>query len=74
MIFSAEGNVRCLYFEEIDLHRLGTLRCERASQVEFNAGTQKWEVRLPESSAVMFSSRRRQRCLDWERQHFSFAV
>ena len=74
LVFASDGAGRCLYFEAIDLHTLGTLRCERVSRIEFDAGTQQWEVMPADSGTVLFRSPSRQQCLDWEREHFSFAV
>ena len=34
MIVQPNGHVRCLYGEELDLHRLGKLRIKRGSHVE----------------------------------------
>ena len=69
--FAADGNAHCLYHEAIDLHVLGRLECRRASQVEFNAESQQWEVSLPDSDEPVFSSPNRQACLDWERHNLS---
>ena len=69
--FTPDGNGRCLYHEAIDLHALGRLECRRASRVEFNAGTQRWEVSLPGSDQPVFSSPSRRACLDWERDNLS---
>ena len=66
-----DGDAHCLYHEAIDLHALGRLECRRASQVEFNTGTQQWEVSLPDSDQPVFSSPSRQACLDWERANLS---
>jgi len=74
MTFRPDGTACCLYHEEIDLHTLGALKCERVSWIEFDADTQQWQVLLPDSDIVLFRSRRRQRCLDWERAHFALAV
>ena len=74
LVFNPSGTAQCLYFEEIDLHALGTLRCERASRIEFDAGTQQWEVMPADSDTVLYRSPSRQQCLAWERQHLAFAV
>ena len=69
--FATDGNGRCLYHETIDLRVLGRLECHRASQVEFNAESQQWEVSLPDNDQPVFSSPGREACLDWERQNLS---
>ena len=38
MLITPAGNVRCLYGEEIELHRLGRLTISRGSHVEPDAG------------------------------------
>ncbi len=67
--FTDQGRGECLYTEAVNLHGLGKLHCERASELEFNAGSQKWEVRQPSSRKVLFSHRSRSRCLQWERNN-----
>ena len=64
-----DGDVRCLYTEEIDLQALGTLDVTRASQIEFDAKTQQWQVQLPDSAQVLFKHRLRETCLEWEKQN-----
>ena len=65
--FRPDGTGHCLYHEEIDLATLGTLRCIRASAIEFDAGSQQWQVRLSGRADVLFASPRRAECLQWER-------
>ena len=67
--FIPDGTGHCLYHEAIDLHTIGMLTCRRASRIEFNAGTQEWEVRPAESERALFSSPSRKTCLEWEREH-----
>ena len=69
MTFTPDGTGHCLYHEEIDLQSIGALECTRASHVEFNPGTQRWEVILPGEDRAVFSAPSRQVCLDWEREH-----
>jgi hypothetical protein len=45
IVIRPDGNVRCLYGEELDLHLLGTLSIERGSHVEPAAGGQ-WTADL----------------------------
>ena len=42
--FAPNGSARCLYSELIDLHQIGQLNVARASNVEFSAAKQRWEV------------------------------
>jgi uncharacterized protein (DUF1919 family) len=68
IVFSQEGTARCLWTEVLPLGELGRLEVERASAVEFNDSTQKWEVRLASNpEEVAFTDASRQTCLDWEK-------
>ena len=64
--FDSTGNAHCLYSELIDLASIGPLEISRASTVEFNSKTQKWEVRLTGSRTSAFASPSRKACLEWE--------
>ena len=70
--FALDGTASCLWTEAVPLHELGRLEVHRASMVEFNGGTQLWEVRLVSSpDTVAFSHTSRGACLAWENQHFN---
>jgi len=64
--FTADGSGHCLYSEAINLQALGKLTCRRASGIDFDAATQKWQVRIVGSQEVVFAAASRQACLDWE--------
>jgi hypothetical protein len=65
--FAPDGSVRCLYSELLPLSELGQLEVSRASNVEFNAQSQEWEVRLAsEPGRVAFSHQSRSTCIAWE--------
>ena len=68
--FDATGTGHCLYTEAIDLSSLGALEIVRASSIEFNNGSQQWEVKDAEG-VRMFTDASRQACLDWEQQYFN---
>ncbi len=69
IVFTREGTAQCLWTEVLPLAELGRLEVERASAVEFNDSTQKWEVRLASNpEAVAFTHPSRQTCLDWEKE------
>ena len=71
LCFTPDGDGHGLYTEVIDLQTLGSLAVRRATVIEFNIGTQLWEVRHPDDPrAVLFTHRSRQACLDWERLCF----
>ena len=65
LTFDDTGIGRCLYSELIDLAAIGLLEIQRASLVEFNEKTQRWEVRQP-NGRLLFSHRSRAVCLAWE--------
>lgn len=69
ILFTPEGQGRCLYTEAIDLQALGRLEIRRASFVEFSNSSQLWEVRL-EDGRTLYQSPSREDCLEWEREHF----
>ena len=69
LTFAPDGTGHCLYDETIDLHRLGTLSCRRASLVEFDETLQQWRVKSVDGGRTLFKSPSRQACLDWERDH-----
>ena len=56
--------------EVIDLAKIGQLDITRATRVEFDVPTQRWEV-YDFTGHQLFSNRSRQVCLDWERRHFN---
>ena len=61
------GQALCLYSELIDLQSLGSLEVTRATTIEFNNQTQRWEVKDPRGT-VLYFSRSRIACLAWEHQ------
>ena len=67
--FSPSGTAHCLWTEAVPLHEIGHLELERASLVEFNEATQKWEVQLiSHPGFVAFTNSSRETCLQWERE------
>jgi hypothetical protein len=64
-----DGTGRCLYSELIDLRALGSLTCQRASHIEFDARQQDWKVLAADRRRVLFRDPSRQACLDWEQDH-----
>ena len=68
ILVQPNGHVRCLYGEELDLHRLGDLRIERGSHVEPTPDGQ-WTADLaPVDGPVLGPYRQRTEALDAERQ------
>ena len=69
LTFELDGVVRCLHTDAIPLQSLGTLEVHRATNIEFKASTQQWEVKDGEG-AILFTNPSRSRCLAWEVEHF----
>lgn len=61
----SNGAGSCLYSELIDLQSIGSLEVTRASQIEFNNATQRWEVKSL-MGRVLFFARARSACVEWE--------
>lgn len=67
IFISPDGTeITSVYDDAIPKEKLGTARTERASNVEFNAETQKWEAIKPDGS-VMCSDANRGECLRQEK-------
>jgi hypothetical protein len=67
--FDRQGDGHCLYTEAVDLSSIGHLEIKRATMMEFNNGSQQWEVR--HDGKLLFQNPSRAICLAWEQQHFS---
>ena len=63
--FDGAGVGSCLYSELIDLHSIGSLEIRRASHIEFNNTTQRWEVKNLRGN-VLFFAKTRTACVEWE--------
>ena len=69
LVFTPDGNVRCLWTDAIPLGELGRLEVHRASTIEFNNEQQVWEAKV--QGSLLFSHSSRAECLAWEHQHFN---
>ncbi len=67
LYFTPDGLGHALHTERIDLERIGDLHIERASRVEFDNATQRWQVFPGGSTRPVFDHPSRRVCLDWER-------
>ena len=65
-----DGTVRTLYTDKIDLSKLGPMRVERASFVEFNNRSSLWEVTSAKTNQVLFSAHTREAALEWEVEYY----
>ena len=63
--FTTDGTAHCLWTDAIALHELGHLEITRASHIEFNNFTQRWEVK-GRKGKVRFFAWSRSACLEWE--------
>lgn len=45
--FTPNGEAQAMHRDELDLGFLGPREIERASEIKFNAATQRWEIQLP---------------------------
>ena len=70
LTFEPDGVVRCLHTDAIPLQSLGTLTVKRATNIEFNASTQQWEVK-DAAGAILFTNPSRSCCLAWELNRFN---
>ncbi len=68
--FDTHGNGHCLYTEKINLRELGALKITRATNIEFNNQTAKWEVK-DSKNQLLFHHSSRNVCLEWEQRHFN---
>jgi hypothetical protein len=66
--FAPDGTARCLWTEAVPLHALGRLEINRASNIEFNNATQRWEIE-DRKGKVRFFAKSRSACLEWEQQN-----
>jgi hypothetical protein len=82
LIIPADGRTATgLYTDGFDLRELGPLTVERASTITFHSSKQLWQVHeeLPAwqrkssefHATLLFENPSRERCLDWEREHFT---
>ena len=69
IVFTPQGQGRCLYTEAIDLNTLGKLHVERATRIEFDNRLGAWRVR-DKTGFALFTAPTRQQCLDWEEKYF----
>lgn len=67
--FTPDGIGHCLYTDDLDLRAIGLLSIRRATEIEFDAATQQWGVRLPGQWSVLFAHPSRTVCLAWERDN-----
>lgn len=61
-----DGSAHAVHTEAFPLETLGPMTVRRASTVEFNETAQRWEVRWPDSPAVVYSDTSRAACIAWE--------
>jgi hypothetical protein len=67
--FTSDGTGHCLYTEAIQLGTIGALDIKRATNIEFNGITQRWEVRDAKDNCLLFQDASREICLHWEHEN-----
>ncbi len=65
------GDIRCLYTDEVDLSQLGRLQVSRASHVEYDNHLRKWTVTSVKTGKRLHSAMTRESALEWECQYYS---
>ena len=66
------GTIKTLWTEALPLADFGQLEIKRASWIDFNEHSQKWEVRLdPHADEPVFRNRSRAACIKWEHKFFN---
>ena len=68
--FDSSGTGHGLYTEVIDLASIGALEIHRATTIEFNNGSQVWEVK-DNDGEILFANPSRVACLQWEHRRFN---
>jgi hypothetical protein len=68
LVIDAQGGIRCVYTEELDLEVLGPLIIRRASHVEPDAEGRWWAELAPVNGPKLGPFHRRSLALDAERQ------
>lgn len=68
---TSDGNIRCLYSDEIDLSQLGRLQVSRVSHIEFDNYLRKWTVTSAKTGKRLHSATTREDALEWENRYYS---
>ena len=55
ILIKKNGDLQCLYTDNVDLRKLGKLEVTRASNVEFDSTNGTWSVRLVETGKIIGS-------------------
>jgi hypothetical protein len=70
--FPEDGTATTLWTDHIPLADLGHCRVRRASWIDWNEHTQRWEVRFdPHADDPVFSDPSREVCLAWENEQLN---
>jgi len=66
-----DGNVKCLYTDEIDLYKIGAItNIERASHIVFYEDDQCWVVVDADTHEKVYNNKVREKCVIWEVENF----
>ena len=78
VILTAQGGMRMLHNDQIDIKKFGTIKINRASHIEYNNNKQCWEVMLPKKwyqffkkygNVIKTNLTSRQDALKWEHEN-----
>jgi hypothetical protein len=70
--FDEDGNINCLWTEDINLYELGKV-CDvrRASRLEFSEKDQAWAVINAATDEIIHMEKSRAKAIEWEIDNFS---
>ena len=68
---TADGGIRMLHSDEVDLRPFGEIQVTRASHVEFNNHTGQWFVTSAKTGQLLNAFDTRAAALAWESEYYS---
>lgn len=68
---TAQGGVRMLQDDAVDLRKLGKVIVTRASHVEFCNDSQTWYVQSARTGKYLYRAQTRAKALAWEKRFYS---
>lgn len=69
-----QGDLECLYRDDLELEKLGDLEVQRASHVEYDPRREAWVASPADGGEVIAVDPRRSVCLKREVEHFNRAL
>ncbi len=68
---TANGGMRMLQDDAMDLRQFGKVKVTRASHVEFDNAAQTWYVKSAKTGKYLYRARTRAMALAWEKRFYS---